>query len=174
MTDTPPLVLSGTPHRWGLVAFGCGALMLFGVAIGFSGHYVVVGWVIAAIFAWMLFVAMRQTRTSDHLVLHDQSFDVVHLDTTVTRDFASCSEFGVWRGGPVSLVVFDHPIDDATSNAAANRALTGRSGSLPHRFGVGADELAQLMNRARSRALGLDDPETPEPDNSPGDGATEG
>ncbi|HPU39439.1 MAG TPA: hypothetical protein PLS63_07685, partial [Microthrixaceae bacterium] len=104
MTDSPPLVLSGSPHRWGLVALGCGFFVLVGVAIGLSGHYVVIGWVIAAIFTWMLVVAMRQTNQADHLVLHEQSFDVVHLDTTVTRDLASCSEFGVWRHGSTSLV----------------------------------------------------------------------
>jgi len=158
VTDTPPLVLSGSPHRWGLVAFGCGVLMLCGIAVGLSGHYVVVGWVIAAIFAWMLFVAMRQTRTSDHLLLHDGAFDIVHRDTTVSRDLASCSEFSVWRHGSISMVVFDHPLDDASPNAAANRALTGRTGSLPHRFGVNAEELAQLMNMARTRALGRTDP----------------
>lgn len=156
MTDTPSLVLSGRPHRWGLVAVGCGLFVLLGATIGLSGHYVVIGWVIAAVFAWLCVVAIRQTGRLDHVVLHDHTFDVVFMGTTVTRDFAECSEFSVWRDGSTSLVVFDHPLDDERPNAAANRQLTGRSGSLPHRFGVRAEELAQLMNMARSRALGLD------------------
>ena len=152
MTDTPALVLSGSPHRWGLVALGCGLLVLLGATIGLSGHYEIVGWSIAIVFAALAVIAIRQPARPDHLVLDDHSFDIVHLDTVVTRDFASCSEFGVWREGSMTLVVFDHPIDDASPNATANRATTGRSGSLPHRFGVRAEELAQLLNMARTRA----------------------
>ncbi len=152
VTDTPSLVLSGSPHRWGLVALGCGLLVLLGATIGLSGHYVLVGWSIAVAFAALAVIALQQPARPDHLVLNDHSFDIVHLDTAVTRDFASCSEFGVWREGTMTLVVFDHPTDDASPNAAANRAITGRSGSLPHRFGVRAEELAQLLNMARTRA----------------------
>lgn len=157
VTDSPSLVISGSPHRWGWVAFGCGLFILLGATIGLSGHYQVVGWAIAAFFAGLLVIALRQTGQPDHLLLHDDAFDVLQRGTTVTRDFASCSEFSVWRGGSLNLVVFDHPLDDATANAAENRQLTGRSGSLPHRFGVRAEELAQLLNMARSRALGQDE-----------------
>jgi hypothetical protein len=159
VTDTPSLVLSGSPHRWGLVALGCGLFILLGATIGLSGHYEVVGWSTAAVFAVLAVIALRQPTRPDHLVLEDQSFDVVHLGSAVTRDFASCSEFSVWREGSTALVVFDHPIDDASPNATANRAITGRSGSLPHRFGVRAEELAQLMNMARSRARDDGEPE---------------
>ena len=62
----------------------------------------------------------------------------------------------MWREGSLNLVIFDHPLDDAKPHAAENRRLTGRTGSLPHRFGVRAEELAQLLNMARSRALGLE------------------
>lgn len=161
MTDTPSLVLSGSPHRWGWVALGCGLFVMIGAAIGLSGHYAVAGWVTAAVFTALLVVAVRQTGQPDHLILHDDAFDVLRGGTTVTREFADCSEFGVWREGANSLVVFDHPLDDATANAAANRAITGRSGSLPHRFGVRAEELAQLLNMARQRALGQGDAPTP-------------
>ncbi|HAP74974.1 MAG TPA: hypothetical protein DCR14_02730 [Acidimicrobiaceae bacterium] len=154
MDDNPTLVLSGSPHRWVLVAVGCGAIMLVGAAIGLSGHYEIAGWLIAAVFAYFGVVALRQARRPDHLLLHDATFQVLHMGTAVTRDFASCSEFEVWREGSNSLVVFDHPHDDALPNAEANRAITGRSGSLPHRFGVRADELAELMNMARNRAVG--------------------
>ena len=154
--DSPSLVLSGSRARFGWVALGCGAFVVLGAAVGLSGHYAVVGWVVAVVFAWLLFVAVRQMGRPDHLLLHDQSFDVLQFGTTVSRDFAGCSEFSVWREGATSLVVFDHPLDDARPNAAANRAITGRSGSLPHRFGVGAEELAELMNMARARALGAD------------------
>lgn len=153
MTDSPPLVLSGSPHRYVLVAIGCGAIALVGAAIGLSGHYEVIGWLLAAVFLWFAFVAARQARRPDHVLLHEQSFQVLHMGTAVTRDFASCSEFEVWREGSNSLVVFDHPHDDALPNAAANRAITGRSGSLPHRFGVRAEELAHLMNMARDRSV---------------------
>lgn len=162
MTDAPPLVLSGSPHRWVLVATGCGALALVGASVGLSGHFVVIGWVIAAVFAWFALVAAKQARRPDHVLLHEQSFQVIHMGTATTREFAACSEFEVWREGSNSLVVFDNPLDDASPNAAANRAITGRSGSLPHRFGVRAEELAQLMNMARARALSHE-PE-PEPE----------
>ena len=163
VTDAAPLVLSGSPHRWGLVSIGCGALALVGAAIGLSGHYVVVGWMIAAAFAWFAIVATKQARRSDHVLLHEQTFQVIHMGSATTRDFAACSEFEVWREGSNCLVVFDSPLDDALPNAEANRAITGRSGSLPHRFGVRAEELAQLMNMARARALSHD----PEPDEAP-------
>lgn len=164
VTDSPSLVLSGVPHRWGWVALGCGLFILLGATVGLSGHYVVVGWAIAVFFAVLLVVALRQTGRPDHLLLHDDSFDVLRRGTTTSRDFAACSEFTVWREGSLHLVVFDHPLDDATPNAAANRSITGRSGSLPHRFGVGAEELAELLNMARRRALGIDQPDDLEPD----------
>lgn len=150
------------------MAVGCGLFVLLGATIGLSGHYVVVGWVIAAVFAALAFVALRQTGQPDHLLLHDESFDVLQHGTTTTREFAACSEFSVWRGGSLNLVIFDHPLDDAKPNAAENRRLTGRSGSLPHRFGVRAEELAQLLNMARSRALGLE-PRPADDDGASGD-----
>lgn len=164
MTDSPPLVLTGSPHRWVLVALGCAAFALMGAAVALSGHYVIIGWAIAVVFAWFGLVATRQVRRPDHVLLHDQSFQVIHMGSATTYEYATCSEFEVWRQGSNSLVVFDNPLADASPNAAANRALTGRSGSLPHRFGVGVEELAQLMNMARARALGqVHDPQ-PEPE----------
>ena len=135
-----------------------------GAAVALSGHYVVVGWVIAALFAWFALVATKQARRPDHVLLHEQSFQVIHMGSATTRDFTACSEFEVWREGSNSLVVFDHPLDDTSPNAAANRAITGRSGSLPHRFGVRAEELAQLMNMARARALNHEPGPEPEPE----------
>lgn len=172
MTDSPSLVLSGAPHRWGWVAAGCAAFVLLGATIGLSGHYVVIGWMIAIVFAGLLVVALRQTGNPDHLLLHDESFDVLQGGTTVTRDFESCSEFSVWHSGSLNLVIFDHPLDDAKPHAEENRRLTGRTGSLPHRFGVRAEELAQLLNMARARALGLepaaaDEEPYDEPDDGP-------
>jgi hypothetical protein len=156
VTDDLPLVLSGSPHRWAFVSVGCGFFALLGAAIGLSGNYAIIGWAVAAVFAWLAFIAARQSRRPDHVLLHGQSFQVIHMGTATTHQFADCSEFEVWREGSNSLVVFDNPLADASPNAAANRAITGRSGSLPHRFGVRAEELAQLMNMARDRALARD------------------
>ena len=43
--------------------------------------------------------------------------------------------------------------------AAANRALIGASGMLPDTFGLTSDDLSDLMNRFRARALGLAGPD---------------
>ena len=138
------------------MAVGAGLFALFAAAVALSGQYTIVAWVTAAVFAWFTFVAARQSRRPDHVLLHGQSFQVLHMGTATTYQFAECSEFEVWREGSSTLVVFDNPLADASPNAAANRAITGRSGSLPHRFGVRAEELAQLMNLARDRALARD------------------
>ena len=157
MSDTPSLVLTGSPHRWGWTAVGCGVLAFLGAMVALSGHYQVIGWLVAVAFLWLMVVAIRQMRRTDLLVLHDEAFEVVLRGATTTRDFASCSEFSVWREGSNKLVVFDHPTDDASPNAEANRAIAGRTGSLPHGFGMRPEHLAQLMNTARTRALGLDE-----------------
>ena len=138
-----------------------------GAAVGLSGHYVVVGWAIAAVFTWFGLIATRQARRPDHVLLHEQSFQVIHMGSATTYEFEACSEFEVWRQGSNSLVVFDNPLADASPNAAANRAITGRSGSLPHGFGVRLEELAQLMNMARARALRTEHEHEPEPEPEP-------
>ena len=53
-------------------------------------------------------------------------------------------------------------LQDDTVNpnmAAANRALIGASGMLPDTFGLTSDDLSDLMNRFRARALGLAGPD---------------
>jgi hypothetical protein len=50
-------------------------------------------------------------------------------------------------------VAFDHPDDVAKRLGRANRSFAGRSSSLPDTYGMRAEQLAALLNRARAAAL---------------------
>ena len=69
------------------------------------------------------------------------------------------AEFAPARVGPNLMVGFSTSTDETNHprGAALARALTGVSGALPDTFGMAADELAELMNLFRQRALAAKD-----------------
>lgn len=91
------------------------------------------------------------------LALDPEGFTCRTLFRSFRRDWRECSAFYPVRAGARLFVGFTTAQDEAAHPkiAAANRAMNGASGMLPDTFGLGAEDLADLMNRFRSRALGL-------------------
>jgi len=89
------------------------------------------------------------------LILERESFTCRTLFRSFTRKWSECSEFHPIHVGTRRFVGFTAQRDEAAhpNLAAANRALLGAAGALPETFGISAEELADLMNRFRVRAL---------------------
>ena len=93
------------------------------------------------------------------LTLDRDGFSCRTLFRTFRREWRECSAFYPVSAGMRKFVGFSAQQDEAAhpNMAAASRALVGASGMLPDTFGYSADGLADLMNRFRARALGLND-----------------
>lgn len=91
------------------------------------------------------------------LTLDRGGFACRTLFKTFQRDWRECSAFYPVRIGFRQFVGFSTQQDEAAhpNLAAANRAIIGASGMLPDTFGLSADDLSDLLNRYRARALGL-------------------
>ena len=91
------------------------------------------------------------------LTLDRDGFACSTLFRTFRRDWRACSAFYPVSAGLRTYVGFSAEQDAAAypRMAAANRALIGATCMLPDTYGLSADALADLMNRFRARALGL-------------------
>lgn len=89
------------------------------------------------------------------LILERNSFTCRTLFRSFTRRWRECSDFHPVQAGTRSMVGFTTQQDELAhpNLAAVNRAVQGASGALPETFGISAEELADLMNRFRARAL---------------------
>lgn len=89
------------------------------------------------------------------LTLDRNGFSCRTLFRTFRREWKHCSAFHPVSTGLRKFVGFSTPQDetDHPRLAAANRAAIGASGMLPDTFGLSADDLCDLMNAYRSRAI---------------------
>ena len=140
-------------RKWLLVLAGCAAFVFVGALTFTKSPWV--GETAIAFFGLGLIVAGWQTVSPGRLVVTPTTIEVTTLGRRWSRDLASCSEFGVWRFGVQTLVVFDHPGGTAKRLGRANRRLSGRSSALPDTFGMDASELASILNKARASAMAL-------------------
>ncbi len=90
------------------------------------------------------------------LVLDRDGFTCRTLFNSFRCQWRDCSEFSATFQHLRRVVGFDLLTAEADHPrfAAVARGLTGHSGGLPDTYGLGADDLADLMNRFRARALG--------------------
>lgn len=65
----------------------------------------------------------------------------------------SVSGFRVHRARYNKMVVFDYAGRPDRALAAVNRVIAGAQAGLPDTYGLGAEDLAALLNRWRNRAL---------------------
>jgi hypothetical protein len=93
------------------------------------------------------------------LRLDAEGFTCSTLFRSFRRTWAECSVFAPVRIGLTSMVGFSTQTDEARhpGGAAVARSLTGHSGALPDTFGMSADDLSDLMNLFRLRALAAKD-----------------
>ena len=91
------------------------------------------------------------------LMLDRDGFTCKTLFNAFRCRWEECSEFATTSQGLRRVVGFDLLNAEAVHPrlAAVARGLTGHSGGLPETYGLGADDLADVMNRFRNRALGV-------------------
>lgn len=89
------------------------------------------------------------------LTLDREGFTCRTLFRSFRRKWTECSAFYPVSVGIRKNVGFSTQQDEAAhpNLAAANRAMIGASGMLPDNYGLSADDLADLMNRYRGRAI---------------------
>lgn len=91
-----------------------------------------------------------------NLRLDREGFACRTLFRTFRREWRECSSFYPVTTGMRKFVGFSTPQDEAAhpGMAAFNRSVVGATGMLPDTFGLSAEDLSDLMNRFRARALG--------------------
>jgi hypothetical protein len=90
------------------------------------------------------------------LVLDCEGFACRTLFRTFRRRWRDCSAFHPVTTGFRKYVGFSAQEHEAAHPrmAAANRAMIGATGMLPETYGLSAEELSDLMNSFRARAMG--------------------
>jgi hypothetical protein len=152
-----PGVVALYPSRtkWVLILAGC---LVFAVG-GFlmirdqqtAGWYVFVFFGLGAIVA---VVVMLPSAAS--LKLDREGFEVTSLFRRHRTKWKDASEFSTAAIPPsnVVLVVYDEATVENYKLAQFSKKLTGHNAALGDTFGLAAEDLAELMNRWRGRALG--------------------
>lgn len=141
-------------------------LLVFLIAVGFVAIAVWIGpekepmlfwggggfFVLCALIATPLMFGVGSS-----LMLDAKGFTCRTLFKSFRREWRDCSSFYPVSIGLRKFVGFSSGTDEAAHPrlAAANDAMIGASGMLPDTFGLSADGLADLLNRFRARALGL-------------------
>jgi len=89
------------------------------------------------------------------LALDREGFVCRSLARSFRREWRECSIFHPVSAGFRQYVGFSTQQDEAAHprTASVNRALIGASGMLPETYGFSAEELSDLMNLFRARAL---------------------
>ena len=89
------------------------------------------------------------------LALDRMGFTCRTLFKSFRREWTDCSSFAPARVGLNTMVAFETRQDLAShpKMSELNRQVVGAAGALPDTFGLSADELAELMNAFRDRAL---------------------
>lgn len=143
-------------------------VMIFLISAGFVAIAIWLGdemepltrWGSGGFFALCGLIAVPQMiGVGARLRLDREGFTCTTLFKSFRRTWVECSEFAPARVGPNLMVGFSTATDETNHprGAALSRALTGISGALPDTFGMAADELAELMNIFRQRALAAKD-----------------
>jgi hypothetical protein len=141
-------------------------LIIFLIAAGFVGIAVSVGdamptrqrWLAGGFFALCGLIAVPQMMGfGSSLSLDREGFTCRTLFRSFRRRWVDCTAFAPVRVGFNAVVGFSTAWDEAMQLrfAAVARGLTGTAGALPDTYGVSADDLADIMNRFRDRALAI-------------------
>lgn len=140
--------------RWLLVFLICAGFVALAIWLGPGDPLLFYGaggfFLLCALIAFPLMFGVGASLTLDR-----EGFSCRTLFRTFRRQWKDCSAFHPVSTGLRKFVGFSTPQDEANHPrlAAANRASIGASGMLPDTFGLSADELCDLMNAYRSRAI---------------------
>lgn len=103
-----------------------------------------------------LIAAPLMIGVGSRLVLDCEGFACRTLFRTFRRRWRDCSAFHPVTTGFRKYVGFSAQEHEAAHPrmAAANRGMIGATGMLPETYGLSAEELSNLMNSFRARAMG--------------------
>lgn len=142
-------------------------LLVTAISVGFVAIGVFMGdgmdawtrWGVTGFFGLCALIGLPQViGIGSHLELDRGGFTCRTLFRSFRREWRDCSVFEPVYVATRSMVGFSTEQDERAKPrlAAVARGLTGGpSGALPDSYGFSANELADLMNRFRERALGL-------------------
>ena len=109
------------------------------------------GWLVALFFGAGVLVSVLQMLVAS-LKLDIEGFEEVSIGRKRRFRWVEVSQFGTWKVSGNELVCFNGA-KDTGKMAQINRSIAGASQSLGDTYSMSADELAELMNRFRLRAL---------------------
>lgn len=163
--DPLPETLKLGPSRikWVFVTAIALAFVAIGVFMG-DGMDAWTRWGVTGFFGLCALIGAPQiVGIGSDLRLDRQGFTCRSLFRSWRREWKDCSPFEAVHVGMRGMVGFSTEQDERERPrlSAVSRGLTGGpSGALPDSYGLSVDELADLMNRFRARALGASPPLT--------------
>src|SRR6056297_733235 len=112
------------------------------------------GWIATGFFAAVALVAgLQLVGAGSRLVLERDRFELTNFGRRTPERWDEVANFAVYRVSGQEFVGYDRARDVETHQGAMNRAISGRSASLPDSFGLEPEALAALMNAYREAAV---------------------
>jgi hypothetical protein len=149
----PNVTLKPSRLKWVAVFLICAGFVSACIFIIPREDDPVMWWLCVGFFGLGVFACIPGLLGIGGLDLDPEGFTIDHWGRKTRRIWRECSEFSVinMRGGP--FVGFSSRTDEAKMGAGLARSLVGETGMLPEKYGMKAQDLADLMNRYRMRAL---------------------
>lgn len=156
LPDEFELRISGRKRAQLLVIFlGFIVFVLIGIWIARRGDPI--GWLVIAFFGLASLACLHMLIFGEHLRLYREGFEQVIFGRGMVCKWDEVSEFRVQtiRQGFLSkrLVCFSREADHGRQLGLIARVLSGGAARLSNAFDMSADDLADLMNAFRERAL---------------------
>jgi len=157
MTTSLPkeIVLKASPLKWIGMLFLCAVLVWGGFLVLADGENKLAAWICFLLFGVVgIPVSLIQLIKPARLTLSENGFEQVMMGRTLKCNWEDVSDFGIFRVKRTKFVSFSNSQDEGKLLAQVSATLTrGHSGALGDTFGMKAEDLADLMNAFRHRAL---------------------
>lgn len=150
-----PLMLRASRRKWLLVGLGCAVFTAIGVVLQINEPSIMALLTIGFFGLGVLVAGAVLLPGSAALTLDTAGFEVIHFfrpRRTRWQDAEGFQAVSIPPSG-IKRVAYDDKTIAAGGMAAASAAITGRNAALPDNYGLGAEELAALMQRWRAQAL---------------------
>ena len=155
LADT--VILKASRLKWASILAICLIFGLIGIWMLSSGENKFMSW-LCIIFFGLLGggVCFFQLISPGKLVLNRGGFEQKMTGRSLQCKWQDVSEFGVIRISRNKFVSFSRLQDEGKAMTQISKAITGsHSGMLGDNFGMKSEDLADLMNAFRNRALSL-------------------
>jgi len=139
------------------LAGGMAALYIYSEAPKTHESFMIVGFMVAFFVAGALLCALNLLPGRTYLLLTREGFTVRTLFKTRAYSWREVESFGAFSHRGVTLVVFTLSREGRlrfpeSGFGKLNKAVSGGDHGLPDTYGIGADELVQLMNRWKAQS----------------------